>query len=88
MRKTRTKPGDNHVKKPESERRRNHDPASAPTADDLAAASLAASTRKAYAGGIAYYLAMGYTLPATPTDAVDWLVKVASKLKPATIDAA
>ena len=55
------------------------------TADDLAAASLAASTRKAYAGDIAYYLAMGYTLPATPTDAVDWLVKVASKLKPATI---
>lgn len=55
------------------------------TADDLAAASLAASTRKAYAGDIAYYLAMGYTLPATPTDAVDWLVNVASKLKPATI---
>jgi integrase len=55
------------------------------TADDLVAASLAASTRKAYAGDIAYYQAMGYALPATPADAMDWLVKVASKLKPATI---
>lgn len=55
------------------------------TADDLVAASLAASTRKAYAGDVAYYRAMGYSLPATPDDAADWLLKVASKLKPATI---
>lgn len=55
------------------------------TADDLVAASLAASTRKAYAGDVAYYQAMGYTLPATAADAADWLVKVATRLKPATI---
>lgn len=55
------------------------------TADDLVAASLAASTRKAYAGDVTYYQAMGYAMPATPADVADWLVKVATRLKPATI---
>jgi integrase len=55
------------------------------TAEELKLAAKAESTRTAYAKDITYYRRMGYPLPSTAADALRWLVAVAPRLKPATI---